>query len=120
MPRQKPEWLCGQLATGFGIWKCQGSLFGGDRRLKAARQPLFHTINLQPFIRFEALRFKDTSKQAGNARRYMGGFNYYVTPASQNFKITAAWERIVPNTAPPTAVTKNTNHFVVQLQFYYF
>jgi hypothetical protein len=45
----------------------------------------------------------------------MGGFNYYVTPAAQNFKITAAWERIVPNTAPPTTVTKNTNHFVVQL-----
>jgi len=80
----------------------------------------FHTINLQPFIRFEALRFKDPSKQAGNTRRYMGGFNYYVTPAAQTFKITAAWERIVPNTAPPMAVTKNTNHFVVQLQFYYF
>ena len=75
---------------------------------------------MQPFIRFEALRFKDASKQDGNTRRYMGGFNYYVTPAAQNFKITAAWERIVPNTAPPTALRKNTNHFVVQLQFYYF
>jgi len=79
-----------------------------------------HTINLQPFIRFEALEFKDVSKQTGNIRRYMGGFNYYITPAAQNMKITAAWEKIVPNTAASTAVTKNTNHFVVQFQFFYF
>jgi hypothetical protein len=50
----------------------------------------------------------------------MGGVNYYVTPAAQNMKITAAWEKIVPNTAAAGAKTKNTNHFVLQLQFYYF
>src|SRR5712692_9817701 len=72
-----------------------------------------HTLNIQPFIRFEALEFKDASKQTGNIRRYMGGLNYYITPAAQNMKITAAWEKIVPNTAAATAVTKNTNHFVV-------
>jgi hypothetical protein len=48
----------------------------------------------------------------------MGGFNYYV--ANQNMKITGAFERIVPNTQGATAATKNTNHVVVQLQFYYF
>ncbi len=87
----------------------------------------FHVINLQPFIRFEALAFKDPTVAGAlnlgftkNIRRYMGGFNYYVTPAAQNMKITAAWEKIVPNTAAAGAKTKNTNHFVVQLQFYYF
>jgi hypothetical protein len=79
-----------------------------------------HVINIQPFIRFEALEFKDTTKQTGNIRRYMGGLNYYITPAAQNMKITAAWEKIVPNTAATTALTKNTNHFVVQFQFFYF
>ena len=80
----------------------------------------FHAINLQPFLRFETLNFKDTSRQTGNIRRYMTGFNYYVSPAAQNLKLTAAFERIVPNTAAAGAKTKNTNHFVLQLQFYYF
>jgi hypothetical protein len=80
----------------------------------------FHDFNVQPFFRFEALEFKDTTKQGGNIRRYMGGVNYYVSPAAQNMKVTAAWEKIVPNTKAAGALTKNTNHFVVQLQFYYF
>jgi len=79
-----------------------------------------HVINLQPFIRFEAREFKDTTQQTKNVRRYMGGLNYYVTPAAQNMKITAAWEKIVPNTAASTVLTKNTNHFVIQFQFFYF
>jgi hypothetical protein len=79
-----------------------------------------HVINLQPFIRFEAREFKDTTQQTKNVRRYMGGLNYYVTPAAQNMKITAAWEKIVPNTAAATVLTKNTNHFVIQFQFFYF
>jgi len=79
----------------------------------------FVDLALQPFLRFEAREFKDTTQQTKNVRRYMGGFNYYV--AQQNLKITAAWEKIVPNVkAPATALTKNTNHFVVQLQFLYF
>jgi hypothetical protein len=80
----------------------------------------FHVINLQPFARYEELRFRDDLRVPGNIRRYMGGFNYYVTPASQTFKITGAFERIVPRTQGATAKTKNTNHFLLQLQFYYF
>jgi hypothetical protein len=76
-------------------------------------------IKLQPFIRFETRNYKDTTQQTKNIRRYMGGFNYYI--AGQNLKITAAWEKIVPGTkTPTTALTKNTNHFVVQFQVYYF
>lgn len=78
----------------------------------------FKPIELQPFIRFETENFKETIDHGRNIRRYMGGFNYYV--AQQNMKITAAFERIVPATAPATARVKNTNHVVVQLQFYYF
>lgn len=52
-------------------------------------------------------------------RGYTGGSNYCV--ARPNLKITAAFERIVPN-APGAAdwKQKNTNHFVLQLQFFYF
>ncbi|MDQ2870389.1 MAG: OprO/OprP family phosphate-selective porin [Acidobacteriota bacterium] len=78
----------------------------------------FKPIELQPFIRFETENFKDTIDHGRNIRRYMGGFNYYV--AQQNMKITAAYERIVPGSQPATAKTKNSNHVVVQLQFYYF
>lgn len=80
----------------------------------------FHEIDLQPFMRYEELRFRDNSRVGGNIRRYMGGFNYYVTPGAQNMKITGAFERIVPRTAVAGATTKNTNHFVLQLQFYYY
>src|SRR5436853_170732 len=42
----------------------------------------------------------------------MEGYNYYV--AQQNLKLTAAWERIVPNTkASAAAITQNPNDFVV-------
>ena len=76
-------------------------------------------IKLQPFVRFETRNYKDATQQSKNVRRYMGGFNYYI--AGQNMKITGAWEKIVPNTkTPATGLTKNTNHFVVQFQFYYF
>ena len=78
-----------------------------------------NVIKLQPFIRFETRNYKDTLQQTKNLRRYMGGFNYYI--AGQNLKITAAWEKIVPGTKPrPTDPIKNTNHFVVQFQVYYF
>ena len=88
----------------------------------------FVDFGLQPFLRFETRNFKDPTPGAAglassgftkNIRRYMGGVNYYI--AQQNLKITAAWEKIVPNVnTPATATTKNTNHFVVQFQFYYF
>jgi hypothetical protein len=74
---------------------------------------------LQPFVRFEWNGFVDDVDHGKGSRRYMGGFNYYV--AQQNLKITAAFERIVPN-APGAAdwKQKNRNHFVLQLQFFYF
>jgi hypothetical protein len=81
----------------------------------------FKAINLQPFIRFEWNGFKDDIDHNKNQRRYGGGFNYYVSPAAQNMKITTAVERIVPNR--PGAATwqvKNTWHYLVQFQFYYF
>lgn len=79
----------------------------------------FVDLKLQPFVRFEWDGFKENIDHFRNSRRYMGGFNYYV--AQQNLKITAAFERIVPNVVgAATWKQKNTNHFVVQFQFYYF
>jgi hypothetical protein len=79
----------------------------------------FVDLKLQPFIRWEWDGFKEDVDSFRNSRRYMTGFNYYV--AQQALKITAAFERIVPNVkGAATWKQKNTNHFVVQFQFYYF
>ncbi len=79
----------------------------------------FNELKLQPFIRFEWDGFVEDIDHTRASRRYMGGFNYYV--AGQNLKITGAFERIVPNVkAATTWKQKNTNHFVLQFQFYYF
>src|SRR5262245_51346918 len=78
----------------------------------------FNALRLQPFLRFETLNFREVQFQGGNQRRYACGFNWYV--AGQNFKITPFYERIVPNARATAATIKNTNHFGIQLQFYYF
>ncbi|HEY6051080.1 MAG TPA: porin [Thermoanaerobaculia bacterium] len=74
---------------------------------------------LQPFLRYEWNGFRDEVDRRGDARRYMAGFNYYF--AQQSFKVAAAYERIVPRVAASAAwKQKNTNHFVVQFQIFYF
>jgi hypothetical protein len=79
----------------------------------------FVDLKLQPFIRWEWDGFVEDIDHTRSSRRYMTGFNYYV--AQQNLKITAAYERIVPNVkGAATWKVKNTNHFVVQMQFLYF
>ncbi len=79
----------------------------------------FVDLKLQPFIRWEWDGFVEDIDHFRSSRRYMTGFNYYV--AQQALKITAAYERIVPNVkGAATWKVKNTNHFVVQFQFYYF
>lgn len=79
----------------------------------------FVDLKLQPFVRFEWNGFVDAIDHFRSSRRYMGGLNYYI--AQQNMKITAAYERIVPNVVGAASwTTKNTNHFAVQIQFYYF
>lgn len=75
-------------------------------------------LKLQPFVRFEWNGFVDSIDHARDSRRYMMGLNYYVL--QQNFKITGAYERIVPNVASTGSSSKDTNHFVLQLQLFYF
>ena len=79
----------------------------------------FHLLALQPWVRFETLNFREDRFQNGNQKRYAGGLNWYVF--AQNFKVTAFYERVVPKARASSAATiKNTNHFGIQLQFYYF
>ncbi|HJW14562.1 MAG TPA: porin, partial [Thermoanaerobaculia bacterium] len=78
----------------------------------------FAGFAVQPFLRFERLHFQEARFESANQRRYCGGANWYVS--GQNLKVTAFYERIVPETGPATAAVKNTNHFAVQLQFFYF
>ena len=78
----------------------------------------FNAFKVQPFIRFERLHFQDDVFRSRDQRRYAVGWNWYVY--SQTFKVTGFYERIVPHTAVNPTALKETNHFVVQLQFYYF
>jgi len=74
---------------------------------------------VQPFLRYEQNTFADEIDRRNDSRRYMGGFNYYL--AQQSFKVAAAYERIVPKVAGSAAwKQKNTNHFVLQFQVFYF
>jgi hypothetical protein len=82
-------------------------------RLRVGKEP-----KRTPIDRFEWNGFVDGVDQAKDSRRYMVGFNCYVL--QQNFKITGAYERIVPNVASAGSSSKNTNHFVLQLQLFYF
>ncbi len=81
---------------------------------------LFHAVSLQPFLRYEWDGFKESIDKGRGSQRIGGGFNWYVTPNAQQMKITVGYERIIPKTAAATAKTKNTSHFLVQLQIVYF
>ena len=109
---------CGVTAVNTRATNCLIPALVPEEELFTDAGFYFKPLELQPFIRYETLLFKDAIDHGKNIRRYMGGFNYYV--AQQNMKITAAYERIVPASQPATARIKNTNHFVVQLQFYYY
>jgi Phosphate-selective porin O and P len=74
----------------------------------------FAALHVQPFFRYEVLNYADPINDARNTIRYGGGLNWYVL--WQNFKITALYERIIPNVQPPTASIKNLNRFVMQWQ----
>jgi Phosphate-selective porin O and P len=111
---------CGLNATGTAhVTNCLLSTLFKQEELFTDLGFYFVDLKLQPFIRFEWDGFTKNIDHSKNSRRYMGGLNYYV--AQQNLKITAAWERIVPNVVgAATWQQKNTNHFVVQFQIFYF
>jgi hypothetical protein len=76
----------------------------------------FGAIKLQPFARYEILRYAAAANKAGDQTRWGGGFNYYVM--GQNLKITPYYERNIPKVQPATARQKDSNRFAVQLQFF--
>lgn len=78
----------------------------------------FAAAKVQPFFRFETLDYASPANQAKETERVGGGLNYYVL--WENFKITAAYERIIPKLQPTTAAIKDTNRFVLQFQGYAF
>src|SRR5215471_2800951 len=78
----------------------------------------FDAIKLQPYIVYQKLDFSDDINKPRNQQRYGGGLNWYIY--GQNLKLSVLYERIVPKTQPATAITKDTNHFSVQLQALYF
>ncbi len=78
----------------------------------------FDAVKLQPFVRYELLDFRDTAFGSRDQQRYGGGINWYIS--GQNLKISGFYERIVPKVKAPTAFVKDTNHFAVQVQAFYF
>jgi hypothetical protein len=73
---------------------------------------------LQPFLRYEELFFSDAAFENRGQRRYGGGLNWYI--AANNLKLSALYERIEPKIPVANARIKDSNHFLVQLQVYYF
>ncbi len=75
-------------------------------------------LRLQPFLRFERLHFREARFQTSDQQRYSGGVNWYIS--GQNLKLTAFYERVVPQVKPAGAAVKDTNHIAAQLQVLYF
>ena len=74
----------------------------------------FADAKLQPFFRYEVLRFSDAINEVKNQTRFGGGLNFYIL--GQNAKITPYFERVQPNVQPLTAQLKDFNRFVCQFQ----
>jgi phosphate-selective porin O/P len=110
---------CGLISAGTRATRCLIPTLTDQDEIFTDLGYYFVDLELQPFVRFEWNGFVDDIDHGKDSRRYMGGFNYYI--AQQNFKVTGAYERIVPNAVgAATWKQKNTNHFVLQLQFFYF
>jgi hypothetical protein len=100
--------------------------YDGGRQFDLPRQHAFFSEAgyyfaapaLQPFFRWERLKFSDPAFESREQTRWGGGFNWYV--AGQNVKLSALYERIEPRVAAPGGSRKKTNHFAMQLQFFYF
>jgi len=88
------------VPTEYTIWADAGYFFGA--------------IQLEPFARYEVLRYAAAVNHVKEQDRFGGGFNYYVM--GQNFKITPYYERVMPKVEPTTAKIKDFNRFVVQIQ----
>lgn len=69
---------------------------------------------LQPFGRYEILRFSDVANEGKNQDRFGAGLNFYIL--GQNAKITPYYERVIPKVQPATAQIKDFNRFVCQFQ----
>ena len=111
---------CGLNAAGTGhVTNCLLPTLFEQEEIFSDLGFYFVNLHFQPWIKYEWNGYKEKIDSGRNSRRYGVGFNYYV--AQQNLKITPMFERIVPN-AKGSALwkTKNTDHFVVQFQFYYF
>jgi hypothetical protein len=110
---------CGLTAAGMRSTDCLIPSVTAQEEVFTDAGFYFVDWKVQPFLRYEWNGFRDEIDRKGDSRRYMAGCNYYF--AQQSFKVAAAYERIVPRVAATTAwKRKNTNHFVVQFQIFYF
>lgn len=51
-------------------------------------------------------------------RRYSGGLNWYIS--ANNLKMSGLFERIEPKVPVAGAKVRDSNHFLLQMQVYYF
>jgi hypothetical protein len=73
---------------------------------------------LQPFVRYERLSFSESRFESRGQQRLAGGINWYI--AANNLKLSGFYERIEPKLPVAGAKVKDSNHFILQLQFYYY
>jgi Phosphate-selective porin O and P len=75
-------------------------------------------LAVQPFLRYETLRFADSINLPRDQTRYGAGLNWYVS--ATNMKVSALEERIVSRVLPAGASRRVTNRVAIQLQFVYY
>ena len=76
----------------------------------------FCQLKLQPFLRYEFLKYSSDVVNLAKAQQRFGvGFNYYVF--GQNFKIVPYFERVLPRAdATASQMIKDFNRFVLEFQ----
>jgi Skp family chaperone for outer membrane proteins len=76
----------------------------------------FCQLKLQPFVRYEFLKYTEDALQQTKGQQRVGfGFNYYVY--GQNFKIVPMYERVFPKAEPSGhQVLEDFNRFVLEIQ----
>ena len=76
----------------------------------------FCHLKLQPFVRYEFLKYtSDVVNNAKAQQRFGAGYNYYVY--GQNLKIVPYFERVLPKSEPAvTQKLEEFNRFLLEVQ----
>ena len=93
-------------------------LLPGQQALFADAGYYLGSVAIQPFLRYECLRFADPENASREQTRYGAGANWYV--AGTSLEVSILGERIAPRVRAAGAARKDTNRFAMQLHVRYY